>query len=304
MATAPTGTWGTLLLPVEPDDSICWTRLSGEIDALIASGVDGIYSNGTACEFYAQSEDEFDRIHALLAGKCARAGMAWQAGASHMSAQAALARVQRVRGLRPSAIQVILPDWFPVSNEEAARFLQRVAEEAAPVPLVLYNPPHAKRGLSPADFGALARAVPTLIGVKVAHSGEEWCSAFLRECPALSLFVPGHELATGVRHGAHGAYSNVACLSPSGAMRWNRLMFTDPAAALDLEARIQRFMAGHVLPFRARGIANQGLDKLLAAIGGWAEVGTRLRWPYSWIPEEEAVKLRPAAREAMPELFG
>ncbi len=298
------GTWGTLLLPLEPDDSIAWTRLEEEIEALAASGVAGVYSNGTACEFYAQSEEEFDRIHAVLAEKCERAGMPWQAGASHMSAQTTLERIRRVRGLCPSAIQVILPDWFPLTDEEAVRFLAKVAEEAAPLPLVLYNPPHAKRVLSPPDFGLLARSVPSLIGVKVPHSEAEWCRDFLRHCPGLSLFVPGHELATGILNGADGAYSNVACLSPAGAVRWNRQITSDPAGALDLERRIQRFMSDCILPFRRdRGIANQGLDKLLAAIGGWAGIGTRLRWPYSWIPEEEAVRLRPIARRLMPDLF-
>ncbi|MDE3165379.1 MAG: dihydrodipicolinate synthase family protein [Acidobacteriota bacterium] len=306
-ATQPAirGTWGTLLLPIEPDESICWSRLGEEIDRLIAAGVDGIYSNGTAGEFHTQSEAEFDRIHDLLAGKCGAAGMAWQAGAAHMSAQISLDRVRRAASLGPSAIQVILPDWCPVSNEEALRFLARIAGAAAPAPLVLYNPPHAKRSLSPADFGMLAQDVPALAGVKVGHSGAEWCSEFRRLAPGLSLFVPGHELASGMAHGAHGAYSNVACLSPAGAVRWNRQMTSDPASALDLETRIRQFLSDSVLPFRhERGISNPGLDKLLAAIGGWADVGTRLRWPYSWIPEAEAIRLRSVARGRMPELFG
>jgi 4-hydroxy-tetrahydrodipicolinate synthase len=298
------GTWGTLLLPLEDDDSICWTRLGEEIDRLIEAGVAGIYPNGTACEFYAQSEAEFDRIHGLLAEKCERAGMAWQAGASHMSAQTSLDRVRRARALHPAAVQVVLPDWFPVSLDEAVRFLARIAEEADPIGLVLYNPPHAKKSLTPADFGVLARAVPGLRGVKVAHSGAEWCAQFLAEAPGLSLFVPGHELATGIAHGAHGAYSNVACLSPLGAVRWNRQAEIGSPEAFAVEARIQGFMTEHILPFRRdHGIANQGLDKLLAAIGGWTQVGTRLRWPYSWVPEEEARRLRPIARRAIPELF-
>ena len=210
------GTWGTLWFPLEADGSIEWSRPADEIDLLIASGVDGIYSNGAACEFYAQTEEEFDRLHELLAGKCERAETPWQAGASHMSAQVALARVRRARGGRPSAIQIILPGWFPVSDREAVRFLSGIAEEAAPVRLVLYNPPHARRSLAPADFGKLARAVPALAGVKVPHSAAEWCADFRSEAPGLSLFVPGHQLATGIAAGAHGAYSDVACLNPSG----------------------------------------------------------------------------------------
>jgi len=206
--------------------------------------------------------------------------------------------------LRPGAIQVILPDWFPLTNEEAIRFLEGAAAESSPIPLVLYNPPHAKRELTPADFGALARAVPALVGVKVAHSSSEWCAAFRRECPGLALFVPGHDLATGFSHGAHGSYSNVACLSPAGAVRWFRQMRSDLGSALELETRVRQFLSNHILPFRRdHGISNQGLDKLLAAIGGWAHVGTRLRWPYSFIPEDAALRLRPVARELMPELF-
>lgn len=298
------GTWGTLLLPLSPDESVDWDRLSAEIDCLLAAGVDGIYANGTACEFYAQSEAEFDRVHELLAAKCEAAGRPWQAGASHTSAQTMLDRVRRVHHLRPGAIQVILPDWIAVTDLEAVRFLERIAPAAAPAALVLYNPPHAKRNLLPAEFGVLARETSALAGVKVAHSGREWCQSLHMECPGVSLFVPGHELATGWSHGAHGSYSNVACLSPAGAVRWWKLMQRDLPAALAMEARIREFMHSHILPFRTHeGISNPGLDKLLAAIGGWCDIGTRLRWPYSWVPESEVSRLRAVARQMIPELF-
>lgn len=298
------GTWATLLTPVEDDDSIGWSRLYDEIAALLASGVDGIYSNGTAGEFYTQTEEEFDRLSYMLAEACERAAMPFQIGASHTSPQTALDRVRRARQLRPSAIQVILPDWYPTTSAEARRFLERVAEAASPIGLVLYNPPHAKRELAPAEFGEISAAVPELAGVKVAHSDAGWCRAFREAAPRVSLFVPGHQLATGIRNGAHGSYSNVACLHPAGAKRWNRLMASEPERALEIEARIQRFQAQHILPYRTlHGIGNMGLDKLMAAVGGWAPVGTRLRWPYSWVPEEEAARLRPVAHTMIPELF-
>lgn len=46
------GNWGTLLLPINGDDTIDWVLLEEEIDTMIAAGVNGIYSNGTAGEFY------------------------------------------------------------------------------------------------------------------------------------------------------------------------------------------------------------------------------------------------------------
>ncbi len=295
------GTWATLLLPINDDDSIDFRPLSNDIDYLLTTGVDGIYSHGTAGEFYSLAEDEFDQINILLAEKCERSGLPFQIGASHMSAQTSLERVRRAAQSKPGAIQVILPDWFPVSMAEAMAFLERVAAAASPIGLVIYNPPHAKRRLHPDDYKQLAEALPALVGMKVA--GEpQWYAELHRCAPGLSMFVPGHQLATGVRLGATGSYSNVACLNPVAAKLWNNQMSTNYDAALALEGKIQDFLNECIVPFRDQGgHSNQALDKLMAAIGGWSAAGTRLRWPYRGIDESEALRLRGILRERLPE---
>lgn len=57
----PRGTWGTVLLPIRDDDSIDFDAVAEQVEALLRHGVDGIYTNGTAGEFFAQDEDEFDQ---------------------------------------------------------------------------------------------------------------------------------------------------------------------------------------------------------------------------------------------------
>ena len=50
-------------------------------------------------------------------------------------------------------------------------------------------------------------------------------------------------------------------------------MIFDPALA--------RLFAEEITPLLGReGYSNASADKLLAAIGNWADVGLRLRWPY------------------------
>src|SRR5882724_6621611 len=122
------GTWATLLLPINQDESIDFVRLAEQIDVLLGTGVQGIYTNGTAAEFYSQTEDEFDRIHHLLAESCEKAGMAFQIGANHMSAQVSLARLERTTPMKPGAFQIVLPDWYPLSDDETVMFLSRIAE--------------------------------------------------------------------------------------------------------------------------------------------------------------------------------
>lgn len=298
------GNWATLLSVWNDDDSLDLGRVAAEIDALIGMGVDGIYSNGTAGEFHAQTEDEFDRISACLAEKCHAAGVPFQIGVSHMSAQISRERLRRVVRLGPGAVQVILPDWFPLTDGEAVAFLEQMAEVAGGIGLVLYNPPHAKRVLGPEEVGRLAARVPALVGWKTAAGEEAWWSGLRRHVRRLSVFVPGHTLASGMQRGAHGAYSNVACLHPRAAQRWTDQMRTDLAGALELERRIQRFLGGYIQPFiTEHGYCNAACDRFLTRLGGWADVGERMRWPYRAIPRAEAERIRPVARDLIPEFF-
>jgi dihydrodipicolinate synthase/N-acetylneuraminate lyase len=303
-AAAIKGNWGTLLLPVNKDDSINYNNLEAEIDTLIAMDMNGIYSNGTAGEFYNQTEEEFDTINNILAAKCEAAGMPFQIGACHTSPVMARERVKRAAALQPGAIQVILPDWSMPSMLEVINYLEVLSEVAGPVGLVLYNPPHAKKRLSPEEFYQLKEAGINLVGCKVGGGDAAWYAAMKKWAADISVFVPGHHLATGISLGAHGAYSNVACLHPAAAQQWYELMSTDLPRALNLEKWIQLFMSQHIQPYiSTKGYTNQAADKLLAAIGGWANVGTRLRWPYLGIDESEVTKLRAIAQEMLSEFF-
>ncbi|MBL8697984.1 MAG: dihydrodipicolinate synthase family protein [Alphaproteobacteria bacterium] len=300
------GNWATLLLPIQADDRIDFGALDAELDRIVAARVDGVYSNGTAGEFHNQTEDEFERIQAMMAAKCSAAGLPFAIGACHPDPTVSGMRVRTAARLRPAAIQVILPDWWPPTDAEVVDFLAMMAEAAGGVPLILYNPPHAKRVLAPATLGALAAAVPAVRAAKIADGDPQWYAQARRHLAGLALFLPGHHLATGMREGvAAGSFSNVACLSPAGAQRWTDSMARNPDAALLVERRLRDFMDRHIVPLqRAHGYSNGALDKLLAAIGDWAPVGTRLRRPYRWIPADEAVRLRPIARAMLPEILG
>ena len=298
------GSWAAPPLPINADESIDFARLDEEIVYLTQAGVDGLYSNGTAGEFYAQTEAEFDRIQELVARRCEQAQLPFQIGASHMSFQISLGRIRRTAALQPGAFQVILADWFPLQEAEMITCLEHLAQAADPIGLVLYNPPHAKQRLTPSQIGRLKQAVPALVGVKVADGDAAWYAEMRTTCADLSVFVPGHHLATGFSEGASGAYSNVACLHPVGAQRWYALMKHDLAAALALEQRIRRFFEDEIGPYlRLQHYPNGAVDKLLAVVGGWAAIGSRLRLPYRWIDPLEATHLRLRAAALIPEIL-
>lgn len=300
------GNWATLLLATDEKGNIDFVRMADEIDVLIASCPNGIYSNGTAGEFYSQTEDEFDRISYLLSEKCEKAKIPYQIGVSHMSPQISLERLKRVRQLKPGAVQVILPDWFPVTLDEATLFLQKMEEESNGISLILYNPPHAKKQLVPEEWAALKKQIPSLCGLKVfdQNGDNAWYERVNENKTQLSIFIPGHRLATGIQSGAHGAYSNMACLNPFAAQKWYDMIHTDLPAALELEQRVNRFMSGLIAPFISDlHYPNHACDRFMAMLGGWADVGSKLRWPYRSIPDSYLETVRDQSQQIIPEFF-
>jgi len=298
------GNWGTLLLPINNDESIDFARLTDEIDYLLDAKIDGIYSNGTAGELHNITENEFDQVNQLLSQKCLQANMPFQVGVSHPFPIVMWERIKRCNSLRPSAYQVILPDWVALSHKEMLEFFMETASLANNIPLVLYNPPHAKKLLRPDDYGFIAAAIPQLIGIKVAGGDARWFDEMRKYAASLAVFLPGHLLASGFKEqvGA-GAYSNVACINPAAAQQWWHLMHTDIDAAIDLEKRMNAFFDRCIVPFKNAGYSNPALDKFLAAAGGWGTIGTRLRKPYQWIDKNEVLAARNMAEGLIPEFF-
>lgn len=299
----PEGIWGAVLLPLSEAGNIDLGALSEMVDALCQSGVAGIYTNGTAGEFFNQTEAEFDAITAIVLDRGAQAKIPVQIGVSNSNPRVARDRIKRIARSGAVAAQVTLPDWWPPSGEEQARFIAGMSEAGQGLPLVLYNPPTAKVHLNVDQIAALPAVTPDLVGVKVAGGDAEWYAERRAKLGELSVFVAGHTVAFGRPLGADGAYSNVACLSPSGAVRqWDQIE-TDPIAALDLEARFRKFLHETMIPLaRNHGLSDAALDKAMAAAGGWLPIRPTLLWPYSGAGDDMVVAIRASAQKFVPEL--
>ena len=296
----PRGVWATVLLPLIADGTIDHGALQTQLDTLAGLGVEGIYAFGTAGEFHAITEAEYDRVARQVADTARKNGLPFQIGVGDPNPRNSLDRARRLSTSGATALQVVLPDWVPPSDEEAARFLEGIANAAAPCPLVLYNPPHAKRRLTTDEIGRLAKAVPAVIGVKIMDGDDQWYDQARPLFDQLSVFIPGHRMATGVLAGAHGSYSNMACLSPSATVGWWRLIQTDPERALAIERDIAGLFRDVVQPMLARGPFQPfAFDKALAAIGRWAPLDATVRWPYTSLPAAELAMLDGAIRERL-----
>ncbi len=294
------GVWATILCRLNEDGSPDLSAIDEQVAAYAAAGCDGVYSGGTASEVHCLTETQFRVISARFAEAASNHGLPFQIGATHPLAQGSLARTAFATTLDPLAIQVTLPDWTPLDFGSVQRFLNKVAEAADGYPLVLYNPPHAKTVLQPDELLAMAKSTPSLVGLKCGGGDAQWYSAMAPVFERLSVFIPGHHYASGTAQGAHGSYSNMACLSPSAAVRWAQM---PKAEALSLETRIADFMTEAISPLIDRGLPGFGCDKAMAAAGGWAGIDPQLLWPHDGASTEEVQRISSAARRHIPEFM-
>ena len=298
--TAIQGVWATILCRLDDDNAPDLAAIDEQVAAYARAGCDGVYSGGTASEIHTQTDIQFREISARFAATARKHGLPFQLGAAHPLAHGTLGRVSFARTLDPGAIQVTLPDWTPLDLAGVVQFMDRVSEAADGTPLVLYNPPHAKTVLAPSDLVEIARALPTLVGIKCGGGDRGWYREMAPLLEQISVFIPGHHYATGRKLGAHGSYSNMACLSPAGAVTWARMSGRE---ALELEGRIASFMADAISPMLNRGLPGFACDKAMAAAGRWTEISPRLMWPYIGATNTDVTQIRFAARRHLPEFL-
>ena len=191
--------------------------------------------------------------------------------------------------LKPNGFQITLPDWWPPTFNESKNFILGMQEVVEDIYMILYNPPHAKVLLSLEEIRLLKQSVQNLVGIKCAGGDEQWYSQRRELLDDFSVFVPGHTVVYGKPLGANGSYSNVACLSPNGAVKIWDLIEKDYEKAKELEAKVLNFMKQYILPF-ANKLSNTGLDKLLASVGGWGPVSEKVLWPYDGATAEDVKK--------------
>lgn len=275
------GVWAALLTPWDDDDGVDESRLAAEVRAFAASGIHGVYTGGTAGEFYAQDDGTFRRVTEIVCDEGRRLGIPVQIGCSALSTRTTCQRVLGARRAGADAAQLAIPFWLMLSDEEVLDFFRAVADAADGLPLVLYQTMRAKRRIDPPLLGRLCREVPTLIGVKDTTADLETFDAMRRDAPGLSIFGADCDLIGRARRGGMGTYSSLVGLNPRAMLDYweacGRGRFDE---ATRWEERFQALMRDVLRPMvRDEGLFDSAVDRVQRVAGGGA-CGLRCAGPY------------------------
>jgi dihydrodipicolinate synthase/N-acetylneuraminate lyase len=300
-----TGPWAGLPVSWGEDDRFDERMYRAAVAACCRAGIPGVYTGGTTGEFYAQEFEEFERIARATAEECRAAGKPAMIGCTATYTLGAVRRAALAADIGAAAIQVALPFWMEVADDQIVPFFRDVAAAAPELALSIYDTNRARKSLSLDQHRRIKEAVPNYLMVK---STVGTLGATPEGCQALStvvnVFVGENLWATLGRLGAKGGCSSAVYWNPRlilGLWRQIERRQWDAADATCTHlAELFEFLASE---FRHRGFTDTAFDRLGAMAGGGIEPGLRSRMPYPAATTADVARLRAWYREHWPEML-
>ncbi|HEX7010954.1 MAG TPA: dihydrodipicolinate synthase family protein [Phycisphaeraceae bacterium] len=117
------GVWPALIVPWTEQDEPDLHRFAAEVRAYEGTGVHGLYTGGTTGEFYAMDDAAFVSIAQTACDQGHQAGLPVQIGCTALSTRHVRMRVKWARQCGADGIQIALPFWLPLRDDEVLGFL-------------------------------------------------------------------------------------------------------------------------------------------------------------------------------------
>ena len=296
------GPWAGLPVAWTSNDEFDEQTYRQDVARCCEAGIPGVYTGGTTGEFYAMDFDEFKAVSRATIEECRAAGTPCMIGCSSTYTLGAVRRAEFAASIGANAIQLALPFWMEVSNDQIVPFLHEVATAAGgKMPISIYDTTRAKKALTLDQHRAIKDAVPSYLMVKdtIGHTPEV--------CKTLSefvnVFVSENLLASLGPYGASGSCSSVVYFNPRSMLRaWGDFKNENWGA---LEAWCTRCSAlfAWLWALAQKGLMDSALDRLGGVAGGFLKTSLRCRGPYTSATVEDVKSLQAWYRDNFPEML-
>lgn len=300
-----TGPWAGLPVAWTDDDRFDEATYRGDVARCCEAGAPGVYTGGTTGEFYAMEFDEFQAVTQAAVEECHARGKPVMIGCTSTYNLGAARRAAYAAECGADAVQVAMPFWMEIGDEQVTPFFAEVARAAAGLPLSIYETMRAKKALTFDQHRAIKDAIPSYMMVK-ANAGTLGCTP--EGCRALSefvnVFVGEDEFGTLGRAGAKGACSSVVYWNPKLILDlWRHVERQD---WLHVDTTCERLVGMFDMIYKlfgSRGLTDTALDRLGGAACGFLKCSLRSRGPYPHATADDLKTLQQWYRENFPEML-
>jgi len=297
------GVWSALILPWNDRDELDVRRFAREVRAYRGTGVHGVYTGGTTGEFYAQDDDTYERVTQIACEQAHEVGLPIQIGASALSTRTARRRIHVALKAGTDAIQMALPFWLELKDDEVKRFVREIAEEAGSTPIILYLTGRSKRKIGPELMGQIAAEVPTFIGTKDTGVDLKGLKELLAAAPDIAIFG-GEDFYEKLPAGGRGGYCSITGFNAAKVVELYTLCAAGRLAeAKPLAEALRRYLHEALIPMvKEEGLWDSAVDRIQRVAGGGV-VGLRCQSPYRSGTEAHVERVVAWVRRHTPELL-
>ena len=298
------GVWPALIVPWNDRDQVDLRRLAQEVRGYAGTGVHGVYTGGTTGEFYAQDDATFEKITNTVVEQAHAIGLPVQIGATALSTRTTIERIRMAKRAGADGVQVALPFWLELKDDEVELYVAEVAEAAGRTPIILYLTSRSKRKIAPALLGKLAKRHPTLLGTKDTGATVAEVKAMLTEAPDLAIFG-GEDFYDRVPAGGRGGYCSITGFNARKVVELYTLCAEGKLAeAKPLADAMHRYLhEGLVGPLvHEAGLWDSAIDRIQRVAGGGV-VGLRCQSPYRSGTEKHVRQLIAWVKKNSPDLL-
>lgn len=298
------GPWAALIVPWTDRDELDARRFAMEVSSYGGTGVSGVYTGGTTGEFYAQDDATFEKITEIACAEAHRAGLPVQIGATALSTRTTVRRIRVARRAGADALQLALPFWLELKDDEVERYVAEVTAAAGKTPVILYLTGRSKRKINPEFLGQLADKYPAFIGTKDTGASPGEVQAMLKLAPDLAIFG-GEDFYQRIPAGGRGGYCSVTGFNAAKVVELYNLCAAGRLnEAKPLADAMHRYThEALVNPLvKEAGLWDSAIDRIQRVAGGGV-VGLRCQSPYRSGNEQHVQNLISWVKKNTPELL-
>jgi 4-hydroxy-tetrahydrodipicolinate synthase len=299
-----TGPWAGLPVAWTDDDEFDEATYREDVAACCEAGVPGVYTAGSSGEFYAMSFEEFQAVARATVEVCHAHGKPAMIGCTDTYTKGAQRKAAFAAEIGADAIQVAVPFWLPMPEDQIVPFFRDVASAAPGLALSVYETTRAKVTLTVEQHLAIKEAIPQYLMVKANANTvgltEEGCR---RLSEHLNVFVGESLFAEFGRYGARGGCSSAVYWSPEFIRNlWRRVERQEWAEADAMCARLKPLFVFLGETWGPRGFVDTAYDRLGGVASGFLKTSLRCRAPYPSPTEGDVAVWRRWCQEHLPEM--
>lgn len=296
------GVWVAMPTPWQADGSVDAGVVRELVQRYAEAGLDGAYTTGTDGEVHVMERHDLEQLVPPFAEAAAAVGLPVQVGCgwAHTNGVIERGRVAREHGV--GIVQVTLPSWIPLDDEEIVRFYGAIGQALPELLLIHYNIMRSGRMMSGRDFQRAHAVAPNLAGSKHTGGNISLLTEIIDATPGMAHFTVDSDIVAGGLFGSPGYYSFIANLSPLFALGMMDACARGAWTAAAAHAQYCLRFFRRWLPMCTDINSSAALAKIATAAGVFPEMPLAIKEPYTSGTSRHVRELRDLIDREFPEL--